>query len=94
MPLRFRKEVQALPRAARLTSKPVQQVKAIDRTAVRVAYRPDENEVALERIREARLAPTVAEQATSLARALVNGVRARKPSGIDAFLHTYDLGSD
>jgi RHH-type proline utilization regulon transcriptional repressor/proline dehydrogenase/delta 1-pyrroline-5-carboxylate dehydrogenase len=72
----------------------VQQVKAIDRTAVRVAYRPDENEIALERIRQARLAPTVAEQATSLARALVNGVRARKPSGIDAFLHTYDLGSD
>jgi RHH-type proline utilization regulon transcriptional repressor/proline dehydrogenase/delta 1-pyrroline-5-carboxylate dehydrogenase len=29
-----------------------------------------------------------------MARALVKGVRAHKPSGIDAFLHTYDLGSD
>ena len=28
------------------------------------------------------------------ARTLVKGVRAHKPSGIDAFLHTYDLGSD
>ena len=29
-----------------------------------------------------------------MARALVQGVRAHKPSGIDAFLHAYDLGSD
>jgi len=29
-----------------------------------------------------------------MARTLVKGVRAHKPSGIDAFLHTYDLGSD
>jgi RHH-type proline utilization regulon transcriptional repressor/proline dehydrogenase/delta 1-pyrroline-5-carboxylate dehydrogenase len=61
---------------------------------VRVAYRPDEETVASERIREARLAPPVAEEAASLARTLVQGVRAHKPSGIDAFLHTYDLGSD
>jgi len=29
-----------------------------------------------------------------MARALVKGVRAHKPSGVDAFLHAYDLGSD
>ncbi|MFL6747324.1 MAG: bifunctional proline dehydrogenase/L-glutamate gamma-semialdehyde dehydrogenase PutA, partial [Sphingomicrobium sp.] len=36
---------------------------------------------------------TLAE-ATATARALVKGVRSHKPSGIDAFLHAYDLGSD
>jgi len=94
VPLRVGEEVQALPRAARLTSKPLKQVNAVDRTAVRLAYRPDENEIAVERMRQARLAPAVAEEATALARALVKGVRAGKPTGIDAFLHTYDLGSD
>ena len=29
-----------------------------------------------------------------MARKLVKGVRAHKPSGVDAFLHAYDLGSD
>ena len=29
-----------------------------------------------------------------MARTLVKGVRAHKPSGVDAFLHAYDLGSD
>ena len=33
-------------------------------------------------------------EATATACALVKGVRARKPSGVDAFLHAYDLGSD
>ena len=33
-------------------------------------------------------------EATATARALVNGMRAHKPSGVDAFLHAYDLGSD
>ena len=32
-------------------------------------------------------------EATATARALVKGVRAHKPSGVDAFLHAYDLGS-
>jgi RHH-type proline utilization regulon transcriptional repressor/proline dehydrogenase/delta 1-pyrroline-5-carboxylate dehydrogenase len=67
---------------------------AIDRTMVRVAYRPDEKTVANERVREARLARAVAEAAASMARNLVKSVREQKPTGIDAFLHTYDLGSD
>src|SRR5207248_1121302 len=43
---------------------------------------------------EARLDGNVLGEATAMARTLVKGMRAHKPSGIDAFLHTYDLGSD
>ena len=66
----------------------------IDRTALRAAYRPDEGQVVDERIAEARLSPAELGEATAAARALVKGVRAHKPSGVDAFLHAYDLGSD
>ena len=66
----------------------------IDRTELRRAYRPDEEQVALERIRQARLNSTELGEATAVARALVKGVRAHKPSGVDAFLQAYDLGSD
>ena len=48
----------------------------------------------LERIAEATLAPATLSEATATARALVKGVRAHKPSGLDAFLHAYELGSD
>ncbi|HEY6662462.1 MAG TPA: bifunctional proline dehydrogenase/L-glutamate gamma-semialdehyde dehydrogenase PutA [Sphingomicrobium sp.] len=66
----------------------------VDRSAVRLAYRPDEEQVAAERIAQARLDPAALGEATALAKTLVKGVRAHKPSGIDAFLHAYDLGSD
>ena len=66
----------------------------IDRTELRRAYRPDEEQVAKERIEQARLSPNELGEATATARALVKGVRAQKPSGVDAFLHAYDLGSD
>jgi RHH-type transcriptional regulator, proline utilization regulon repressor / proline dehydrogenase / delta 1-pyrroline-5-carboxylate dehydrogenase len=69
-------------------------VGTIDRTELRRAYRPDEAHVVSARIRQARLDPKVLGEATATARALVKGVRAQKPSGIDAFLHAYDLGSD
>ena len=39
-------------------------------------------------------ADEIVAEATATARALVKGVRAQKPSGVDAFLHAYDLGSD
>ena len=68
--------------------------KAIDRAELRLAYRPDEEQVALERIGQARLDARERGEANATARALVKGVRAHKPSGIDAFLHAYDLGSD
>ncbi|MDQ3247131.1 MAG: bifunctional proline dehydrogenase/L-glutamate gamma-semialdehyde dehydrogenase PutA [Pseudomonadota bacterium] len=65
-----------------------------DRTAFRLAYRADEEQVSRERIAEAVLSPTALAEATATARALVRGVRAHRPSGIDAFMHAYDLGSD
>jgi RHH-type proline utilization regulon transcriptional repressor/proline dehydrogenase/delta 1-pyrroline-5-carboxylate dehydrogenase len=66
----------------------------IDRAELRRAYRPDEEKVAKERIGQARLTASELGEATATARALVKGVRAHKPSGVDAFLHAYDLGSD
>jgi RHH-type proline utilization regulon transcriptional repressor/proline dehydrogenase/delta 1-pyrroline-5-carboxylate dehydrogenase len=66
----------------------------IDRSALRRAYRPDEESVALERIEQARLTPPALSEANATARALVKAVRAQKASGLDAFLHAYDLGSE
>ena len=65
-----------------------------DRSALRRAYRPDEDQVVAERLAEARLEQAALGEATAIARTLVKGVRAHKPTGIDAFLHAYDLGSD
>ena len=67
---------------------------SIDRIELRRAYRPDEELVARERIDQARLSPGQIGEATAMARTLVKGVRAHKPSGVDAFLRAYDLGSD
>ena len=65
----------------------------IDRTALRRAYRADEDTIVAERLVQANLKPVLGE-VTATAKALVKGVRAHKPSGIDAFMHAYDLGSD
>jgi RHH-type proline utilization regulon transcriptional repressor/proline dehydrogenase/delta 1-pyrroline-5-carboxylate dehydrogenase len=90
--VRIGQEVQALPRAARVA--PASPAGPIDRTELRRAYRPDEEEIAVERIAQARLGPAELGEAAATARTLVKGVRAHKPSGVDAFLHAYDLGSD
>ncbi len=66
----------------------------VDRSALRRAYRPDEEQVANERIAQARLSAEQADEAAATARALVKAVRGHKASGVDAFLHAYDLGSD
>ncbi len=66
----------------------------IDRTQLRLAYRPEEHQVVEERLNQARLDPGEIGEATATARTLVKAVRAQKPSGVDAFLQTYDLGSD
>ena len=66
----------------------------VDRSQLRQAYRADEEIVALDRIAQARLDSAALGEATATARALVKGVRAHKPSGLDAFLQAYDLGSD
>jgi RHH-type proline utilization regulon transcriptional repressor/proline dehydrogenase/delta 1-pyrroline-5-carboxylate dehydrogenase len=92
--VRFGQEVQALPRAARVAAERTPAPKPIDRTELRRAYRPAEDEVVAERIGQARLSPSELGEATAAARTLVKGVRAHKPSGVDAFLHAYDLGSD
>ena len=94
MPVRLRPEIQALPRSAGLKTASPPAVKPVDRTQLRRAYRPDEEQIVPERLAEAKLPPTVLSEATATARALVNGVRAHKASGLDSFLHAYDLGSD
>ncbi|MEO8176987.1 MAG: bifunctional proline dehydrogenase/L-glutamate gamma-semialdehyde dehydrogenase PutA [Sphingomicrobium sp.] len=83
-----------MSRAAGLTKAKPPVAGPADRSALRRAYRPDEQQVAAERVAEARLSPTALAEATATARALVKGVRAHKPSGLDAFMHAYDLGSD
>jgi RHH-type proline utilization regulon transcriptional repressor/proline dehydrogenase/delta 1-pyrroline-5-carboxylate dehydrogenase len=66
----------------------------IDRTALRLAYRPDENEVVRERLDQAKLSGSQQGEATAIARTLVKAVRGHKAAGLDAFLQAYDLGSD
>jgi len=82
-----------LPRAARVAGGAAHPA-PIDRSDLRRAYRPDEEAVVAERIGQARFDAATLDEATATARALVKGVRSQKPSGIDAFLHAYDLGSD
>ena len=83
-----------MPRAARVTPERAAAPKPIDRSELRRAYRPDEDELVRKRLGEARLSTRQEGEASATARALVKGVRAHKPSGVDAFLHAYDLGSD
>jgi RHH-type proline utilization regulon transcriptional repressor/proline dehydrogenase/delta 1-pyrroline-5-carboxylate dehydrogenase len=82
-----------LPRAARVSGRSSRPA-PIDRSELRRAYRPAEEAIVAERIAQARFDEASLGEATATARTLVKGVRARKPSGIDAFLHAYDLGSD
>ncbi len=93
MPVRVGPEVQALPRTDRVAA-PGSDAGRIDRSDLRRAYRPDEEQVASERIGQARLPAEISAEAAAIARTLVKGVRAHKPSGLDAFLYAYDLGSD
>ncbi len=66
----------------------------IDRSALRQAYRPDENVLARQRIDEARLPTNQQREAERIASTLVKAVRGHKAAGLDAFLQAYDLGSD
>ena len=66
----------------------------IARTKLQQSYRRDEGAIVTERIDQARLNPKELGEASATARALVKGVRVKRPSGVDAFLHAYDLGSD
>ncbi len=66
----------------------------LDRTALRRAYRPEEDAVVTERLAEAALSAAQSAEAAAIALSLSKAVRAHKPAGIDAFMAAYDLGSD
>ena len=67
---------------------------ALDRTALRIAYRMEEEACIAERLTQAAPASAVHPEASRIAALLVEGARARKASGLDAFLQTYGLGTD
>ena len=66
----------------------------LDRTAIRLAYRQDEEACVAERLRQAAPAGAVHPQAASIAGKLISGARERKASGIDAFLQQFGLATE
>jgi RHH-type proline utilization regulon transcriptional repressor/proline dehydrogenase/delta 1-pyrroline-5-carboxylate dehydrogenase len=66
----------------------------LDRQALRLAYRQPEEECVAERIRQAAPASAVHGEAARIASKLIEGARARKASGLDAFLQTYGLATE
>ena len=67
---------------------------AVDRSALRAAYRLEEAACVAERLRQAAPASAVHAEAAALAARLIEGARERKASGLDAFLQTFGLGTD
>ena len=67
---------------------------AIDRHSLRLAYRMEEEACVAERIRMAAPAQAVHGEAARIAGGLIEGARARKASGLDAFLQTYGLDTE
>ncbi|ANY19201.1 Bifunctional protein PutA [Tsuneonella dongtanensis] len=67
---------------------------ALDRHALRLAYRMEEEACAAERVRMAAPAQSVHGEAARIAARLIEGARARKASGLDAFLQTYGLDTE
>lgn len=66
---------------------------AIDRTALRAMYRSNEEECVGALLASFHPSEEEASAAATLATALIKGVRAHRPSGLDAFLQTFDLTS-
>lgn len=66
----------------------------LDRTALRRAYRLEEEACIAERLQQAAPASAVHAEAARIAARLVEGARSHKASGLDAFLQTYGLGTD
>ncbi|MGB7655527.1 MAG: bifunctional proline dehydrogenase/L-glutamate gamma-semialdehyde dehydrogenase PutA, partial [Novosphingobium sp.] len=66
----------------------------LDRTALRLAYRMDEEACIAERLRQAAPAAQIHGEARAFAARLVKGAREHKASGLDAFLQAYGLGTD
>ena len=66
----------------------------IDRTALRQAFRMDEEACVAERMRQAAPASEVHGAAAKLAAKLIEGARNRKAAGLDAFLQSYGLATE
>jgi RHH-type proline utilization regulon transcriptional repressor/proline dehydrogenase/delta 1-pyrroline-5-carboxylate dehydrogenase len=66
----------------------------LDRQPLRLAYRQDEAECIAERTRQAAPAQAVHGEAARIAARLIEGARARRASGLDAFLQTYGLATE
>jgi RHH-type proline utilization regulon transcriptional repressor/proline dehydrogenase/delta 1-pyrroline-5-carboxylate dehydrogenase len=66
----------------------------IDRSTLRHAYRQDEEAAIAERLDQAAPAARVHAAAARLAIQLIEGARAKKASGIDAFLQQYGLDTE
>lgn len=66
----------------------------LNRATLRAAYRQEERACVEERLREAAPASAVHSEAAILAGKLIQGARARKASGLDAFLQTYGLATE
>ena len=66
----------------------------IDRSALRAAYRQDEEACIEERLRQAAPVSAHHPEAAALASRLIEGARARKAGGLDAFLAAYGLGTE
>ncbi|WP_199801094.1 bifunctional proline dehydrogenase/L-glutamate gamma-semialdehyde dehydrogenase PutA [Parerythrobacter jejuensis] len=75
-------------------TKSVSALAPLDRTNLRLAYRQEEGPCVTERLAQASAATRLHDQSAGLACKLIEEARARKASGIDAFLHTYGLATE
>ena len=66
----------------------------IDRTALRHAFRIDEEACIAERLRQAAPVSALHPEAAALAGRLIEGARKRKAAGLDAFLNSYGLATE
>jgi RHH-type proline utilization regulon transcriptional repressor/proline dehydrogenase/delta 1-pyrroline-5-carboxylate dehydrogenase len=69
-------------------------IKPISRADLRAAYRAEENALVAERLAQASRASQLQGEAAKLASRLIEGARARKASGLDAFLQQYGLATE
>ncbi|MCB2067396.1 MAG: hypothetical protein KDE15_12245, partial [Erythrobacter sp.] len=67
---------------------------ALDRTALRDAYRQNEDACLAERLGQASAINMVHDQAAATAARLIETARAADSSGLDAFLATYGLDTE
>ncbi len=68
--------------------------KPISRQLLREAYRAEENACVAERMEQASRVSQKHDEAAALAARLIEGARARKASGLDAFLQQYGLATE